>query len=74
MLQTGYLQATDENEVNKTIMNFSNTNAVGIENLSSKVIKELGDLIFDKLSYLFNFAIPFGVFPDSLKQAEIVPV
>ena len=57
------------------IINDLNTNkAHGHDNISIKMIKMCGDTIITPLKLIFESAIKSGVFPDSWKKGNIIPV
>ena len=56
------------------IGNFSTSNGVGIDGFSIKTIKTIIPYIAEQLADIFNKSIVSGVFPDSLKHAQITPV
>ena len=52
----------------------SNSNGSGYLGISTKVIKNIINLISTPLSIIFNKCINLGYFPKKLKIAEIVPI
>ena len=56
------------------IASLSNSDGVGIDGFSIKLIKHLTNCLSDPLAEIFNRSIHTGVFPDRLKHAKITPV
>ncbi|XP_065651293.1 uncharacterized protein LOC136079482 [Hydra vulgaris] len=46
----------------------------GLDDIDSKVVKNVYDVIEYPLMYIFNLSLKNGVFPDRLKLARVVPV
>lgn len=63
-----------ETEVFQTIMSLPNSSAVGIDELSTKFIKENADLLATPLAALFNRSVVSGVFPENFKISIIIPL
>lgn len=68
-----YEPATTE-EVLKVISGLKDTSAVGVDCLSTAIIKSIADLIAEPLTYIFNSSVEAGIFPDKLKIGTIIPV
>ena len=45
--------------------------APGLDKIPNKLIKLVGEAIYDSLLYIFNLVLDTGVFPDDLKLAKI---
>lgn len=56
------------------IKSLKNTNSVGYDEISTKIIKHVADLISVHLSHILNLCISHGVFPDLLKVSIVKPV
>lgn len=69
-----FLMPTTPTEVFKIIINLKNTNSTGYDNLSTKVIKYVADLIAPVLSSIINLSIQQGIFPEKLKTSVIRPL
>lgn len=57
-----------------TINNLKNTNSVGIDCISTKIIKHLGNIIAEPLSYVVNLCVQRGEYPDDLKIGSVIPI
>ncbi|XP_055525286.1 uncharacterized protein LOC129718490 isoform X3 [Wyeomyia smithii] len=62
------------NEICNYVHSLKNSNAVGIDGISSKFIKNNIAILSSRLTDLFNQAIEEGVFPECLKAAKVVPI
>ena len=62
------------NEVGKLLSNLKNSNALGPDNISVKIIKLLSPYIVEYLTYIFNLCIDKNIFPDQLKEAKVIPL
>ena len=47
--------------------------AGGVDNISTKVLKELGCFIFCPLTH-FNLVLQSGTFPEHFKKSDIAPI
>lgn len=68
-----FLKPTDHIEIGNIIHKMKNKKG-GIDNISTKVLKNISGHIAVALSHIFNLCIEFAVWPDSLKKAEIIPI
>lgn len=71
---TIYLQPTDPAEILKIIKQLKNTNSVGYDELSSKILKSCARYICKPLSFIINLSFVEGRFPNSLKVAIVKPI
>ena len=46
----------------------------GFDNIPAKVIKQCKPIVSNQLTSLINLSIDTGVFPDSLKKAQVTPL
>lgn len=69
-----FMTACIPNDIQKIINGLKNTNSVGLDDISTKIIKSVNVLISDHLSYILNLCISNGVFPDNLKSTIIKPI
>ena len=53
-------------EVGKLIANLKNSNALGPDNISEKIIKILSPYIVEYLTYIYNLCIDKNIFPFQL--------
>ena len=68
------LLQTDIKEIKNEILKLSNKKAPGLDALKSENLKLVVDEISPPLTYIFNWAIRIGVFPDVFKTALIKPL
>ena len=61
-------------EVGKLLSNLKNSNALGPDNISAKLIKIAIPYISIPLTYIFNLCIEKNTFPSALKEAKVVPL
>jgi len=61
-------------EIIRIILKFPNNKAPGNDNINSKIIKEVSDVIAGPLTYVFNLSFANGLVPDLLKIAKVVPI
>ena len=60
--------------VGKVISNLKPKNSSGHDNISSKLLIEIKDIIACPLSIIINQSICTGIFPDRLKIAKVIPL
>ena len=65
---------TDPNEINSVINSLVNKHRSGYDNISNHMLRWLRPVITEPLSIIFNLSIQRGIFPDSIKIAEVVPL
>lgn len=70
------LLPTDVDEVNQIILRLKNDCAmlIGRDNIPSTFLKRYRDVFLPPLTFICNLAFSTGVFPNSLKLAEIHPI
>jgi len=54
-------------EIIKIICKFPNNKAPGIDNIKSKILKEISSYIVDPFVYIFDMSFMMGIVPDLLK-------
>lgn len=69
-----FLKPTSENEVTRIIKLLNDTNSVGYDSISTKVIKHAAAVLSPILSWLINESFLQGLFPDSLKLSVVRPL
>jgi len=69
-----FLYPTDKNEIEIIVNGFNSNKSPGHDEISSRVLKSIIDLISEPLSYVFNLSLSNGTVPDSLKIARITPI
>ena len=62
------------NEILRIIHNFPNNKAPGNDNINSKLLKEVSDVIAEPLTYIFNLSFETGIVPDLLIIARVIPI
>ena len=60
-------------EVKKQIQLLKNNKSCGHDNISAYFLKVAADILAVPYTSLFNFSLKYGIFPDCLITAEIVP-
>ena len=68
-----FLEITDALEINTIIHNMKNK-AGGVDNINTKILKTLVNYIITPLEHIFNLSIDKSIWPDNLKNAEVVPI
>ena len=65
---------TSTNKVFSLLNKLKKSKAVGLDKISSRLIRECADLICKPLCYIFNQSLNVGVFPDDWKCARVTPL
>lgn len=71
---TLYLLPCGPDEIIKIVRSLNNTNAVGYDELMTKIIKTVVTELAEVLSFLINLSIEQGCFPDRLKLSIVKPI
>ena len=58
----------------KIISNLKPKSSTGHDNISSKLLKYIGDIVSVPLSIIVNQSLCTGIFPDKLKIAKVIPL
>ncbi|KAG7305187.1 hypothetical protein JYU34_009224 [Plutella xylostella] len=61
-------------DILKIIKNMKNTNSVGYDDISTKVLKSVAEIIAPVLAYIVNLCIDSGIFPTKLKPTVVKPL
>ena len=61
-------------DVEKIISNLKPKSSCGYDNISSKLLKYIGDIVSVPLSIIVNQSLCTGIFPDKLKIAKVIPL
>jgi len=69
-----FLYPTDPDEIDKIIMNLKPKSSSGHDNINAKFIKYLKDELKVPISILANKSLTEGLFPETYKLAEVVPI
>lgn len=65
---------TDEREIFSLIQGLKNKCAVGIDLITTKIVKRYAHILTGPLTHIFNLALSTGVFPKKFKIAVIKPI
>ena len=66
--------STDFEQVLKLCKEIKTIKSSGIEDVASKIFKDAFVVLIPQLVYLFNLSFSTGIFPNSWKQATIIPL
>lgn len=69
-----YMKPTSTEEVLDIISSLKNNKAPGFDDINSTLVKNIAPSIIDVLTFLINFSLSSGEFPDCLKRAIVIPV
>lgn len=69
-----FLAPTTPDEVYRIIQNLKNKVSVGYDNISTKVLKFVSDVIAGPICHIINVSISSGIYPDKLKPTIIKPL
>lgn len=69
-----YIFPTDEEEVIKTIHSLKNTGSTGEDQISTKLLKYIAEVIAEPLTIVTNKIFLRGIYPSKLKEALIIPL
>ena len=61
-------------EVKMIIDKLDSNKSTGIDGIGPKILKHCGDYITPAIAHIINSSILHGVFPDSLKIANVIPI
>jgi len=65
---------TSAQEVELYISDIDISKAHGYDNVDNRFLKLIGPLVSDKIAYVFNLSLCHGIFPQSWKCANVVPI
>ena len=69
-----FVKPTSEKEVKNIIHNLNPNKSSGPNSFPTKIFKYISNIISKPICDLVNMSISNGVFPDSLKIAEVIPI
>ena len=69
-----FLQATSDNEIINIVNSNKNKTSVDNDDLSMSLLKKLISHIVKPLTYICNFSIESGQFPEKMKTAKVFPL
>ena len=58
----------------KIIKEMNSKSSYGFDGISSKLLKQLEQILIDPLTHIINQSLISGIYPDKLKLAKIVPI
>lgn len=61
-------------EVSKCIKSLKSGKCAGLDGLTVECLKSVGEEIGDILAFFINWSFEAGVFPETLKRAEVIPI
>ena len=69
-----YVHPTSENEIANIVAKFSNKTSTDCYGMSMKLVKNIIGGIIKPITYICNLSMKFGVFPNELKVAKVIPI
>ena len=69
-----FMDPTSSTEIRKLIMQLPNKDSSGNDNLSNRLLKQMVDPILEPLTTIFNQSLTEGVFPQGMKEADVIPL
>ena len=69
-----FMEPTTPSEVYNALAGLKTGKSFGLDNIPSFLLKTAAVVIAPTLSYLINLSFELGLFPDSMKEAKIIPV
>ena len=69
-----YFQYTNPSGILKIIQGLKPKTSAGYDHLSSKVLKDIADIVSTPLSIIINQSLCSGIFPSKLKIAKVIPL
>ena len=69
-----YFQYTNPSGILKIIQGLKPKTSAGYDHLSSKVFKDIADIVSTPLSIIINQYLCSGIFPSKLKIAKVIPL
>lgn len=61
-------------EVVETIKSLKNKKSVGVDSISTKIIKAMGEVVSEHFAHLINLSITSATFPRILKKSIVIPI
>ena len=65
---------TKPDDIEKIIRNLGPKSSAGCDNISTKLLKEIENVVSRPLSIIINQSLCTGIFPDKLKIAKVIPL
>ena len=63
-----------ESEVRKEILNLSTKNATKNGDIPAKILKKSINIYIKEITFIINYCLEKGIFPDDLKLADVSPI
>ena len=68
------ISLTNKDNIEKIIRNLRPKSSAGSDNISTKLLKEIENVVSRPLSIIINQSLCTGIFPDKLKIAKVIPL
>ena len=72
--QSIFFQPTTSSEIKNILQLMPSKFSSGLDNIPSKIIKQMPDNIIDLMCHIFNLSLSTGIFPTAFKSSKIVPI
>ena len=72
--KSAFFKNISSNEIVEIVKDFKNNTSAGADGVDIRVVKGVINYVCDPLSAIFDKCLEFGIFPDKLKVARVVPV
>ena len=69
-----YMYPTDSSEVRSIISQLKADSAPGLDGITNRLVRVIGDVIVEPLTHIFNMSLASGVFPEDWKVAAMIPI
>ena len=69
-----FMQPTDQQEILTIVRNLKPSTSTGFDDLSTRITKSAIHEVSIPLAHIFNLSLLFGIVPDNMKIAQIVPI
>lgn len=74
IMNSMFMQPALPSDILNIIRSLKNTNSVGYDDICTKVVKFIAEIICEHLAHILNMAISAGVYPENLKVTKVKPV
>jgi hypothetical protein len=61
-------------DIKREIKNLEIGKSTGLDKISTKLVKQANETVFESLVYIFNLSLETGIFPDDWKLAKVTPI
>jgi len=69
-----FMEPTSPSEIQNIISNLKSKQSQDCDNLSTRLIKYIGDAIADPLAHIVNLSLSTGLVPSNMKIAKVIPI